>query len=206
MEAALRYSLGVAFPPGQLLFRAFKRDRELEVWAASKPAPSGAPLSLVATYQVCGLSGDLGPKRKEGDEQVPEGFYKLAYLWPNSAYHLEMKVGYPNDLDRRLSEHLPDGPGGNIMIHGSCASLGCLAMTDERVEELWVMATAFQQGEQRVHVHIFPARDMDGLLRDREYAQHWTFWGNLKEGYDRFESTHRLFRVEADWHAKYLFR
>jgi murein L,D-transpeptidase YafK len=146
------------------------------------------------------------PERREGDRQVPEGFYRLQYLWPDSAFHLEMRVGYPNDLDAHLSEHVPEGPGGNIMIHGSCASAGCLAMTDERIEELWVMASAFQQGDRRVAVHIFPARDMAGLLRENEHPEHRAFWENLREGYDLFERTRRLFRVEADWHAKYLFR
>jgi hypothetical protein len=194
---------GVNFPPEALLFRAFKQEKELEVWAASK---RGGPLSLIATYEICRLSGDLGPKRKEGDLQVPEGFYHLHYLWPDSAFHLELKVGYPNDLDRHLSDHFKEGPGGNIMIHGSCASVGCLAMTDERIAELWVMASAFQRGDDKVAVHIYPARDMAALLRDEEHKKHWSFWANLKEGYDLFERTHRLFRVEADWHARYWFK
>jgi murein L,D-transpeptidase YafK len=201
--AALFAAAGVSFPPKALLFRAFKQDRELEIWAASERS---APLTLVTTYQICRISGDLGPKRREGDRQVPEGFYHIHYLWPDSAYHLELKIGYPNDLDRHLSEHVPEGPGGEIMIHGSCASVGCLAMSDERIEEIWSIASAFQKGDDRVIVHIFPARDMAALLRDEDYRRHWAFWANLKEGYDLFERTHRLFRVEADWHARYWFR
>jgi hypothetical protein len=193
----------VTFPPGALLFRAFKQDKRLEVWAASE---KGGRLSLITEYEICQLSGDLGPKRREGDMQVPEGFYKIQYLWPDSAFHLEMKVGYPNDLDRHLSEHTPEGPGGNIMIHGSCASAGCLAMTDERVEELWTMASAVHHGEERVHVHIFPARDLAGLLREPGHEDQRAFWENLKEGYDLFERTRRLPHVDADWHARYLFR
>jgi murein L,D-transpeptidase YafK len=194
---------GVRFPPEQMLFRAFKQEHELEVWAG---AEAGGPLTRIAVYEICGLSGDLGPKRREGDGQVPEGFYKIHYLWPNSSYfHLEMKVGYPNDLDRHLSEKVPEGPGGDIMIHGTCASIGCLAVSDERVEELWTMASAVHVGERRVHVHIFPARDMAALLRDPAYAPHHRFWANLQEGYERFEKDHRLFRVTADWHARYLF-
>jgi hypothetical protein len=194
---------GVAFPPKSMLFRAFKRDKELEVWASSD---RGGKLSLIAVYEICALSGALGPKRREGDGQVPEGFYRLNYFWPNSNYHLEMKVGYPNDLDRHLSERVPEGPGGNIMIHGTCASIGCLAMTDERVEELWVMASPVQQGDDRVHVHIFPARDLAALLKEPGYEEHRAFWTNLKEGYDLFERTRKIPRVEADWHARYLFR
>jgi murein L,D-transpeptidase YafK len=193
----------VPFPPSALLFRAFKKERELEVWAS----PSGdAPMTLVATYEVCGLSGDLGPKRREGDRQVPEGFYRIHYLWPNSNYHLEMKIGYPNDLDRHLSDQIHEAPGGDIMIHGTCASIGCLAMSDERVEELWVMASSFQIGDRRVHVHIFPTRDIPALLRDAGYERHHHFWENLQEGYLRFERDHRLFTTSADWHAKYIYR
>lgn len=201
--AALFAQAGVPFPPAELLFRAFKRDRELEVWAS---ASRGAPMAHVATYQVCAASGDLGPKRREGDRQVPEGFYKVHYLWPNSAYHLEIKIGYPNDLDRALSQQIHADPGGEIMIHGNCASIGCLAMTDERVEELWTMASAFQVGERRVHVHIFPARDLPALLREPELSVHHRFWENLREGSLRFEGDHRLFDTWADWHARYYFR
>lgn len=193
----------VPFPPAEMLFRAFKQEHELEVWAS---AAKGAPMSLVATYTICNLSGELGPKRREGDAQVPEGFYKIQYLWPNSRYHLELKVSYPSELDRRLAEKASEPPGGNIMIHGSCASLGCLAMTNERIEELWTMASAFHGGDRRVHVHIFPARDIPALLRDPARAEHHRFWANLQEGVERFERSHRLFEVDADWRARYVFR
>jgi hypothetical protein len=193
----------VEFPPGQMLLRAFKKERELEVWASTGQL---GPLVLVATYEICGLSGVLGPKRREGDRQVPEGFYKIQYLWPNSSYfHLEMKIGYPNDLDRHLGDQTPEGPGGDIMIHGTCGSAGCLAVGDERVEELWTMASAFHGGDRRIHVHIFPARDIAALLRDLAYARHHPFWANLLEGFDRFERDHCLFRVTADWHLRYLY-
>lgn len=195
-------SAGVSFPPATLFFRAYKREELLEVWAASE---LGSKLSRVATYAICALSGALGPKRREGDGQVPEGFYVLNYFWPNSAYHLEMKIGYPNALEQRISEKEPGGPGGNIMIHGSCASIGCLAMGDERIEELWVMATTYQTGDKKVAVHIFPSRDFDGLLRDPGYQDLWSFWSNLADGHERFERTRRVPRVTTDWHGKYIF-
>lgn len=191
---------GVAFPPKALLFRAFKRDRELEVWAASK---KDAPLTHVTTYGICRISGELGPKRAEGDYQVPEGFYTIHYLWPISNYHLEMKVGYPNASDRILGSR---SPGGDIMIHGSCASIGCLSMSDERIEELWVMASPVTKAGAKVHVHIFPARDLAGLLADKELSKNAPFWGNLKEGLDAFESAHKLPAVGVDWRGRYTFK
>jgi murein L,D-transpeptidase YafK len=133
---------------------------------------------------------------------VPEGFYVIQYGWAESNYHLEMKVSYPNMVDKVL------GPknislGGEIMIHGACASIGCMAMGDERAEELWVMMKAM--GDAQVKVHIYPSRDMDGLLANPEYAQHHGFWRNLKEGRDLFEREGRIMSVKADWHGVYMF-
>jgi murein L,D-transpeptidase YafK len=111
-------------------------------------------------------------------------------------------VSYPNLVDKVL------GPknrplGGEIMIHGDCASIGCLAMGDERDEELWTMMKAM--GDARVLVQIYPARDMDALLEDAAYEQHHAFWRNLKEGRDRFARDQRLFAPKADWHGVYLY-
>jgi hypothetical protein len=190
---------GVPFPPASLLFRAFKLQKELEVWAAPQ---KDAPMKLVATYGICRLSGDIGPKRSQGDAQVPEGFYTIHYFWPVSAYHLEMKVGYPNASDKVLGAR---DPGGDIMIHGACASIGCLSMSDERAEELWVMAKTVDKGGSKVHVHIFPSRDITSLLQDPQHQRHWPFWTNLKEGLERFDQTKRLPKVEIDWRGRYLF-
>ena len=191
---------GVAYPPAELLFRTFKKDKELEVWAASE---KGGAMRHVTTYEVCRMSGNVGPKRAEGDMQVPEGFYTIQYYWSISNYHLEMKVGYPNVSDQVLGSRQP---GGAIMIHGSCASVGCIAMGDERVEELWVMARAFHSTNRRVNVHIFPARDMKALLEDAAHDRHRAFWSNIKEGLDRFEATRRLPAISVDWRGRYAFR
>lgn len=190
---------GVAFPPAQIAFVAYKAEKQLEVWAA---AEKGGTATKIATYGICAASGVLGPKRFEGDRQVPEGFYVLQYGWAESNYHLEMKVSYPSMVDRVL------GPknrplGGEIMIHGACASIGCLAMGDERAEELWVMMKAM--GDAQVRVHIYPSRDLDGLLADPDRAAHHAFWRNLKEGRDLFEREHRIPDVKADWHGVYMF-
>lgn len=190
----------VSFPPAELLFRAFKHEKELEVWAASE---MGAAMTRVAIYEICRMSGDLGPKRAEGDMQVPEGYYTIQYYWSISNYHLEMKVGYPNVSDKVLGKR---EPGGDIMIHGNCASIGCIAMGDERIEELWVMATAFHTDHRRVNVHIFPTRDMKAILEDKGYERHWGFWANIKEGLDQFEQSQRLPAISVDWRGRYSFR
>lgn len=190
---------GVAFPPAQMAFVAYKAENQLEVWAS---AEKGGPAKKIATYGICAASGRLGPKRYEGDRQVPEGFYVIQYGWAESNYHLEMKVSYPNMVDKVLGPK--DRPlGGEIMIHGACASIGCMAMGDERAEELWVMMKAM--GDARVLVHIYPSRDMDALLADPQYEAHHSFWRNLKEGKDLFERERRIPAVKADWHGVYMF-
>jgi hypothetical protein len=193
---------GASFPPAQLLLRAFKRERRLEVWAESRLAE---PFRHVTTYQICFASGRLGPKRRQGDGQVPEGFYTLGYLNPSSPYHLAMLVTYPNESDRILGDK--HDPGGEIMIHGDCVSAGCLAMSDERIEELWVMATSvLWRIGGKVHVHILPSRDMEQLLGSSLMPEHHELWANLKEGLDAFEREKRLPRIEIDRVGRYHFR
>lgn len=190
---------GVPFPPRSLLFRAVKREAELEVWAAGD-----GPLAPVATYEICAASGELGPKRREGDFQVPEGFYTLDLFNPLSAYHLSMRVSYPNASDDVLSD--PRHPGGAIMIHGSCASIGCLAMTDERIEELWVMAAAMRAQKRTTYVHILPARDLAALLAEGPASEHRPFWENLAEGDRIVREERRIPTVTVDAAGRYRFR
>jgi hypothetical protein len=189
-----------AFPPQALLLRGFKAERRLEVWGASSDK---GPFVHVTTYEVCAASGDLGPKRYEGDGQVPEGFYTLDWYDPISKFHLGMLVSYPSLSDRILGERKP---GGEIMIHGKCASVGCLALTDERIQELWVITAAARNQGRRVRVHLFPSRDMAGLLADRQYEAHWPFWANLKEGLDYFEKNRSLPVIDTDADGRYLFK
>lgn len=190
---------GVPFPPAQIAMVAYKSENELEVWAS---AEKGGRAEKIATYGICAASGGLGPKRYEGDRQVPEGYYVLSYGWAESNYHLEMKVSYPNMVDKVL------GPknrplGGEIMIHGACASIGCLAMGDERAEELWVMMKTM--GDAQVKVFIYPGRDMKALLADPQHAAHRSFWQNLEEGRDLFLRERRIIGVKADWRGVYMY-
>lgn len=187
---------GLKFPPKQLLFRVFKTEQELEVWASD--SKKGA-LKHVATYEICYFSGDTGPKRHEGDYQVPEGFYEINAFNKRSSYFLSMKVSYPNRADRIIGK---TDLGGDIMIHGNCVSIGCLAMSDERIQELWLMARGLKDNVQRdPAVYIFPARDLDGLLAGLSSPaddERIGFWTQLKDGNDRFERDHVLLKVNID--------
>ncbi|MCA9695098.1 MAG: L,D-transpeptidase family protein [Myxococcales bacterium] len=188
---------GLTFPPRELLLRAYKEERELEVWASDR---KGAPLTHVTTYKICALSGRPGPKKLEGDGQVPEGFYTLDYFNKRSAYHLSMRVSYPNHRDRKLRS-----TGSAIMIHGDCVSIGCLAMSDERIEELWVMVTALPEG-QRAAVHLFPGRDLDGFIARAHDPELAAFWRNLAEGEAAFERDKRPPKIGSTADGTYTFR
>ena len=193
---------GVDYPPSDLVLVGYKEEEELEVWASSTPKDA---LKRIATYSVCAASGTLGPKRKQGDYQVPEGFYTIDLYNPHSRFYLSMRISYPNKADQILGHRRP---GNAIMIHGNCASIGCVAITDERIQELWVMTEDFRKQTKRkiVQAYMFPSRKLDSLLNDPNWEKHHPFWQNLKEGRDRFLETHRPLRYRIDRAGKYLFR
>ena len=142
---------GVAYPPQKLLLVGLKREKQLQVYAANPEQP----LKLIRSFSVQGLSGKLGPKLRFGDMQVPEGFYRIESLNPNSAFHLALRVNYPNTFDR--SQAQKEGRtelGGDIMIHGSNASIGCLAMGDEVAEDLFILAS--EVGAENIKVILSP--------------------------------------------------
>lgn len=141
---------GVIYPPKQVVMLATKDDKELELWASD-----GADFKYIRTYDIKKTSGKLGPKLREGDHQVPEGIYRIIGLNPNSSYHLSLKLNYPNDFD--LLQAKKDGrtnPGSDIFIHGKALSVGCLAMGDNAIEELFVLVE--NVGKQNVKVVIAP--------------------------------------------------
>ena len=151
----------VAFPPHELSFLAFKDVRHLEVYARTTPDDAWR---FVKDYRVLGASGTLGPKLMEGDRQVPEGFYRVDSLNPNSRYHLSIRLNYPNAFDREIAQR--DGRfnlGGDIMIHGARASEGCLAMGDPAAEDLFVLTAL--TGEHNVRVIISPTDFRDRTSR-----------------------------------------
>src|SRR5260221_3494704 len=144
----------LVWPARFVYIRSFKYDSELEVWVKNKPAEK---YKLFKTYKICALAGSLGPKRMAGDYQVPEGFYYINEFNPRSEYHLSLGLNYPNASDRILSDSLQ--PGGDIYIHGSCVTTGCIPITDQQIEELYVLAAhAKSEGQDFIPVHIFSIR------------------------------------------------
>lgn len=144
---------GVLYPPKRVLLMGFKQERRLDLLAAG----ADGPLRLIRSFPILGASGTAGPKRREGDGQVPEGFYRFELLNPNSNYHLSLRVSYPNADDRKRA--ISEGQelatlGGDIMIHGGSASAGCLAMGDPAAEELFVLAA--RTGLDGIELLIFP--------------------------------------------------
>jgi murein L,D-transpeptidase YafK len=142
---------GIAYPPGAVALVGLKQERRLEVYAGPRPGE----LRFVHAYPVLAASGLLGPKLREGDLQVPEGVYRIALLNPNSRYHLSLRVDYPNAFDRRNAA--ADGRsdlGGDIMIHGNAVSIGCVAIGDVAIEEVFVLAA--DVGHERVSVVLSP--------------------------------------------------
>ncbi len=184
---------GATYPPTSLLLRAFKREAELELWATGEDGK----FLKVTTYPVLAASGEPGPKRKEGDQQVPEGFYKINRYNPKSLFHLSLGLNYPNAADRILSD--PKQPGSDIFIHGKDVTIGCLPMGDQAIEQIYI--AALDTKTKPVSVHIFPARmSGDSWLpwRDAEVAKHPAlagFWAQLQAGYDAFERNRSLLEI-----------
>lgn len=183
----------------EVYLRVFKREQELEVWARGE---GDARFSRLRTYPVCRVSGELGPKREEGDEQIPEGFYGIDLLNPESDYHLSLRVDYPNAVDRVRGK--AGSLGGNIFIHGGCSTIGCVPVTDDWIEELYLIAVeAREAGQRRIPVHIFPTRLDDAgfaWLRETYGEEHvdLPFWENLREGYQAFERSRTLPEIRPE--------
>jgi len=176
---------GLPYPPGQIFIRIFKQEQIVELWGLSK---KDAKFHLVTSYPICAPSGILGPKRRQGDLQVPEGFYHIDRFNPFSNFHLSLGLNYPNASDRVLG--VKGNLGGDVFIHGACVTIGCVPITDDEIKELYLAAVeARSNGQRNIPVHIFPARlDDRGLERLQkifsERADLLSFWENLKPGYD----------------------
>ncbi len=188
----------------QVFLRAFKQERKLEVWVQGKESDLW---QLLHTYDFCASSGLLGPKRREGDLQIPEGIYQVNHFNPLSNFHLSLGIDYPNASDRILSDKR--SPGGAIYIHGNCVTVGCIPLTDDKIKELYVLAVeARHHGQTSIPVHIFPSRlsadQMKTLATDyRDHTELIAFWKNLQPIYLDFESTKQLKKVTVGKDGKY---
>ena len=199
-------SKGIELSSASVFIRAFKKEKDLEVWAR---ATGTKKYTLIKTYKICASSGSLGPKRKQGDGQVPEGFYEIDRFNPSSNFYLSLGLNYPNASDKIIGK---GNLGGDIFIHGDCVTIGCMPLTDDKIKEVYLMAVEVRSnGQKRIPVHVFPCRmDAKGMsyLEDKfsEDADLLSFWKNIKEGFDRFESSSDLPEISVGKKGEYLFK
>lgn len=196
----------LAWPPQAMYLRSFKYDRQLELWVKGRATE---PYRLFKTYRVCMQSGTMGPKRMEGDYQVPEGFYHINDFNPNSMFHLSLGLNYPNGSDRILSDSVM--PGSNIYIHGNCVSTGCIAIGDDPMEELFYLASVVkEQGQEFIPVHVFPVNYK--VRKSYEYFNSVIskvpslahFSSNIRTVYDYFETRRQLPYILVNNKGEYI--
>ncbi len=190
---ALFTGKGLSYPPREIFLRAFKLERELDLWAKDSNCDT---FTLVKTYDFCTSSGTPGPKRRQGDLQIPEGFYHINKFNPYSNFHLSLGINYPNQSDRMLG--VRGNLGGDIFIHGSCVTIGCIPITDDKIKELYIIAVmAKSSGQTEIPVHIFPAKLSKSRFAELNVNYSGSpsliaFWQNLREGYNYFEKFRKL--------------
>lgn len=194
----------LAYPPRELFLRVFKLEQRLEVWARDT-----GPFTKLKSYPFTATSGQLGPKRREGDRQIPEGFYVIDRFNPKSSYHLSLRVNYPNASDRILSD--PESPGSDIYIHGSDVSIGCVVVGDAAIEEVYVLCADVKAGGQaQIPVHIYPGT-FDGpewAAFQEEHVEtataHRDFWQPLEAACRAFEKTRLIPSHHIDASGRYV--
>ena len=194
------------WPPHSMYIRSFKYDRLLEIWVKNS---SKEPYRLFKSYKICMQSGTMGPKRMEGDYQVPEGFYYVNEFNPNSNYHLSLGLNYPNASDRILSDSTR--PGSEIYIHGNCVSTGCIPISDAPIEEVYIIATHVKaNGQDFIPVHVFPVKynvkkSMEYLeAAEKQNVSMQQFASRLKEVFDYFEEKKELPVIMVNRKGQYI--
>jgi murein L,D-transpeptidase YafK len=197
---------GLEWPAKYLYIRSFKYDSNLEVWVKSE---KNEQYKLFKNYRVCALAGTLGPKRLKGDYQVPEGFYYINEFKPNSNYHLALGLNYPNQSDRLLSDSIE--PGGDIYIHGSCVTTGCIPVTNPQIEELYILAAwAKSQGQDFIPVHVFPInfsnqRSSTYLAKYlKDFPEYAPMVEELRHAHAYFDATKKLPLIMVDGKGGYV--
>lgn len=177
----------------RIYLRAFKKEKKIELWAKNSMDKS---YKFIKEYKICMTSGGIGPKRKQGDRQIPEGFYHIDRFNPFSNYYLSLGINYPNKSDRILGERT--NLGGDIFIHGSCVTIGCMPITNDRIKELYIFCVeAKNSGQETIPVTIFPMKltDSNFNIIKRKYAnnvENIGLWTDLKKGYEIFNEIKQL--------------
>lgn len=182
-----------------IYFRVFKQEKQLEVWVKKSKN-----FILFKTYKICYFSGGLGTKTKQGDGKSPEGFYylKTNSMNPYSSYHLSFNIGYPNKYERKKKY-----TGSALMVHGNCVSIGCYAVGNKNIEEIYtLLESSFEHNQGLVRIHIFPFKFTNNKMNNRVIKSNkwFSFWKNLREGYDFFEKNKTPPNVEVVG-GKYVF-
>ena len=199
-------SKGISFPDIEIYLRGFKNEESLELWARTGKNDT---FVLIREYHICSNSGTLGPKRRQGDGQVPEGCYYISHFNPYSSFYLSLGLNYPNESDRIMGGK--GKLGGDIFIHGNCVTIGCIPLTDYYIKELYVICVyAKNNGQIKIPVHLFPLKLNDtGMTLLKDYFKDDTlisFWTNLQKIYNRFDTTHAPVRFYIDKKGNYQLR
>jgi len=190
-----------------LFLMAFKEEKILEVWISDQG--NSKTYRKFISYPFCTTSGVPGPKRKEGDLQIPEGVYHIDRFNPYSNFHLSLGINYPNQSDKILGDK--SRPGGDIFIHGDCVTIGCIPITDDKIKELYVMAVeAKDHGQEKIPVHIFPSRPDQDLYEEMINRQQdipvKELWTSLKKIHENFRETKKIPNVMIDGKGKYYLK
>ena len=199
-------SQGISTSDFEVFLRAFKKEQKFEIWAKNK---GESAFKLLKTYDFCASTGILGPKRRSGDRQMPEGFYTIDAFNPISNYHLSFRISYPNASDSKFADQL--NPGDNIFVHGSCVSIGCIPVGDENIKEIYLLVARAKGMGQEISIHIFPNKmtDENYTILQKEYASDTTlleFWSWLKPGFDAFEKSNVIPVISVDDSGKYVVK
>ncbi len=189
----------------EIYLRAFKEEKIIEVWARDKNKPS---FSLLTSYNFCQTSGTAGPKRKEGDKQIPEGFYRIIEFNPESKFFLSLKVNYPNKSDELLGDTA--ALGNDIYLHGDCVTTGCIPITDDKIKELYLLAVdAKAAGQKRIPITIFPMKLTEENFKKlkeehKDKPALIALWKSLKDGYLFFNECKKLPNIIIGSKGEYI--
>jgi murein L,D-transpeptidase YafK len=202
LEASIREK---NIDPGNidLLIRVFKLEKTLELWIKNKKSLS---YTLLKTIPICASSGELGPKRREGDRQVPEGLYEISVFNAYSDYFLAVKVNYPNPSDRIRAT---GPPGGDIMIHGNCVTIGCIPLQDEPVKDLYLLCVEARNRKCPIRVEIFPCKmneEQFQKLKANYPEEKYKFWSEIRYAFTKFEENHQVASYTINKSGNYVFK
>ena len=185
-----------------IIITAYKEESILEIYAKNN---TDKTYKKIAQYNIASKSGILGPKRMEGDLQVPEGFYYIDRFNPASSYYLSLGINYPNKSDQIKGKR--NQLGGDIFIHGSDVTIGCIPMTDDKIKEIYIYAVhAKNNGQSKIPVYIFPFKMTEKNIENRKESEELiSFWKNIKVGYDAFINSKKeiIYKIDENGNYKY---